>query len=60
MLDHVNDIYSSLYRDEGISLDAMHNIVFVIEKNPIPEDSLEGLENDITPNEVRNAVFQMN
>ena len=59
MLDHANDFYSDLYKEEDISDDHLNDIISKISRKQIPHDIHCNLEKAITADKVKLALFQM-
>jgi mannosylglycoprotein endo-beta-mannosidase len=60
MLNCANEFYSNLYKAEEISPFHLEGIISKIETKQIPEEIQSNLDCEITADEVRKAIFQMN
>lgn len=60
MLNLVNGFYSNLYTAEDISVCDLNEIVSKIETKDITNEVSENLDSDLTKDEVKLALFQMN
>ena len=60
MLNCANICYSNLYKEEEISDFHLQHIISKIKTKLIPDDIHSNLDCEITVNEVRTAIFQMN
>lgn len=60
LMTYLNAFYGNLYKSEEISKFHLDKIVSSIETKEIPEDKYNNLEKEITEEEVKVALFQMN
>ena len=60
MLNIANDFYSNLYNSENLSKNHLDKIASNIKSKTIPDSILKDLERQISEEEIKNALFQMN